>query len=101
MAGYWQRPDETAKVFAPDGFFKTGDIGVMDERGYVKIVDRKKDMVLVSWLQRLPERGGRCGRQLPRRDGMRRDRRAGRKIRRSGQGVHRQEGPEPHRKAGA
>jgi len=48
MAGYWQRPDETAKVFAPDGFFKTGDIGVMDERGYVKIVDRKKDMVLVS-----------------------------------------------------
>ena len=48
MAGYWQRPDETAKVFAADGFFKTGDIGVMDERGYVKIVDRKKDMVLVS-----------------------------------------------------
>ena len=48
MAGYWQRDDETAKVFAPDGFFKSGDIGVMDERGYVKIVDRKKDMVLVS-----------------------------------------------------
>jgi long-chain acyl-CoA synthetase len=48
MAGYWQRPDETAKVFTTDGFFKSGDIGVMDERGYVKIVDRKKDMVLVS-----------------------------------------------------
>ncbi|MCZ2136351.1 MAG: long-chain-fatty-acid--CoA ligase [Burkholderiales bacterium] len=48
MAGYWQRPDETAKVFTADGFFKSGDIGVMDERGYVKIVDRKKDMVLVS-----------------------------------------------------
>jgi long-chain acyl-CoA synthetase len=48
MAGYWQRPDETAKVMTPDGFFRTGDIGVMDERGYVKIVDRKKDMVLVS-----------------------------------------------------
>ena len=48
MAGYWQRPDETAKVMTPDGFFKTGDIGVMDERGYFKIVDRKKDMVLVS-----------------------------------------------------
>jgi len=48
MAGYWQRPDETAKVMTPDGFFKTGDIGVVDARGYFKIVDRKKDMVLVS-----------------------------------------------------
>ncbi len=48
MAGYWQRPDETAKVMTPDGFFKTGDIGVMDEKGYFKIVDRKKDMILVS-----------------------------------------------------
>ncbi|MES3000428.1 MAG: long-chain-fatty-acid--CoA ligase [Pseudomonadota bacterium] len=48
MAGYWQRPDETAKVMTPDGFFKSGDIGVADERGYYKIVDRKKDMVLVS-----------------------------------------------------
>lgn len=48
MAGYWQRPDETAKVMAEDGYFKTGDIGTMDERGYFKVVDRKKDMVLVS-----------------------------------------------------
>jgi long-chain acyl-CoA synthetase len=48
MAGYWQRPDETAKVMTPDGFFKTGDVGVMDARGYFKIVDRKKDMILVS-----------------------------------------------------
>ena len=48
MAGYWQRPDETAKVMTPDGYFKSGDIGTVDERGYVKIVDRKKDMVLVS-----------------------------------------------------
>jgi len=48
MAGYWQRPDETAKVMTADGYFKSGDIGVMDERGYFKIVDRKKDMVLVS-----------------------------------------------------
>ncbi|HJW12513.1 MAG TPA: AMP-binding protein, partial [Albitalea sp.] len=48
MAGYWQRPDETAKVMTPDGFFRTGDIGVVDERGYFKIVDRKKDMILVS-----------------------------------------------------
>jgi long-chain acyl-CoA synthetase len=48
MAGYWNRPDETAKVMTPDNFFRTGDIGVMDERGYTKIVDRKKDMILVS-----------------------------------------------------
>ncbi|MDO5653343.1 MAG: long-chain-fatty-acid--CoA ligase [Brachymonas sp.] len=48
MAGYWQRPDETAKVMTADGYFKTGDIGTMDERGYFTIVDRKKDMILVS-----------------------------------------------------
>ena len=48
MAGYWQRPDETAKVMTADGFFRTGDIGVVDERGYFRIVDRKKDMILVS-----------------------------------------------------
>jgi long-chain acyl-CoA synthetase len=48
MAGYWNRPDETAKVMTADGYFKSGDVGVMDERGYVKIVDRKKDMILVS-----------------------------------------------------
>ena len=48
MRGYWNRDDETAKVMTADGFFKTGDIGIMDERGYTKIVDRKKDMILVS-----------------------------------------------------
>ena len=48
MAGYWQRPDETARVMTPDGFFKSGDVGIMDERGYFRIVDRKKDMILVS-----------------------------------------------------
>jgi long-chain acyl-CoA synthetase len=48
MAGYWQRPDETAKVMTRDGFFRTGDIGTVDERGYFRIVDRKKDMILVS-----------------------------------------------------
>ena len=48
MAGYWQRPDETAKVLDADGWLATGDIGVMDERGFVRIVDRKKDMILVS-----------------------------------------------------
>ena len=48
MSGYWNRPDETAKVMTKDGFFRTGDIGIMDETGRIKIVDRKKDMVLVS-----------------------------------------------------
>ncbi|MBB4845515.1 long-chain acyl-CoA synthetase [Paucibacter oligotrophus] len=48
MAGYWNRPDETALVMYADGFFKSGDIGIMDAQGYVRIVDRKKDMILVS-----------------------------------------------------
>jgi long-chain acyl-CoA synthetase len=48
MAGYWNRPDETAKVMTADGYFKSGDVGVMNEHGFVKIVDRKKDMILVS-----------------------------------------------------
>ena len=48
MAGYWRRPDETALVMTDDGYFKSGDVGVMDAQGYVKIVDRKKDMILVS-----------------------------------------------------
>jgi long-chain acyl-CoA synthetase len=48
MSGYWQRPDETAKVMTPNGYFKSGDIGIMDEQGYTRIVDRKKDMILVS-----------------------------------------------------
>ena len=48
MSGYWNRPDETAKVMTADGYFRTGDIGVMTPDGYTKIVDRKKDMILVS-----------------------------------------------------
>jgi long-chain acyl-CoA synthetase len=54
MAGYWNRPDETAKVMTRDGFFTSGDIGRMDERGYVTIVDRKKDMILVSGFKVFP-----------------------------------------------
>ncbi len=54
MAGYWNRPDETARVMCADGFLKTGDIGVMDERGHTKIVDRKKDMILVSGFNVFP-----------------------------------------------
>jgi long-chain acyl-CoA synthetase len=48
MRGYWQRPDETATVLGQDGFLRTGDIGIMDEKGFIRIVDRKKDMILVS-----------------------------------------------------
>ena len=65
MAGYWQRPDETAKVMTADGFFRTGDIGIIDERGYVKIVDRKKDMVLVSGFNVYPNEVEDVVSQLP------------------------------------
>jgi long-chain acyl-CoA synthetase len=54
MQGYWQRPDETALVMTADGFFKSGDIGEMDGRGYIKIVDRKKDMIIVSGFKIFP-----------------------------------------------
>jgi long-chain acyl-CoA synthetase len=54
MTGYWNRPDETAKVMTADGFFRTGDIGIMDEQGRVKIVDRKKDMISVSGFKVFP-----------------------------------------------
>ena len=54
MAGYWQRPDETAKVLGPDGFLHTGDIGIMDAKGFIRIVDRKKDMIIVSGFKVFP-----------------------------------------------
>jgi long-chain acyl-CoA synthetase len=54
MPGYWNRPDETAKVMTADGFFRTGDIGVMDADGRVKIIDRKKDMISVSGFKVFP-----------------------------------------------
>ena len=65
MAGYWQRPDETAKVMTEDGYFKSGDIGVMDARGFFKIVDRKKDMVLVSGFNVYPNEVEDVVAQLP------------------------------------
>jgi long-chain acyl-CoA synthetase len=54
MPGYWRRPDETAKVMTADGYFRTGDIGVMDEEGRIRIVDRKKDMITVSGFKVFP-----------------------------------------------
>jgi len=54
MAGYWQHPEETAKVLGADGFLHTGDIGVMDPKGFIRIVDRKKDMIIVSGFKVFP-----------------------------------------------
>ena len=54
MKAYWNRPDETAKVFTRDGWFRTGDMGFMDPRGYFKITDRKKDMIVVSGFKVFP-----------------------------------------------
>ena len=65
MAGYWQRPDETAKVMTENGFFRTGDIGTVDERGYFKIVDRKKDMILVSGFNVYPNEVEEVVSQMP------------------------------------
>ena len=98
MAGYWQRPDETAKVMTADGYFKSGDIGFVDARGYFKIIDRKKDMVLVSGFNVYPNEVEdvvaqrtrvRCGGRARRQDGR------GRQAR------HRQERPGPDRDASA
>ncbi len=65
MAGYWQRPDETARVMTPDGYFKTGDVGTIDARGFVRIVDRKKDMILVSGFNVYPNELEEVVAQMP------------------------------------
>jgi long-chain acyl-CoA synthetase len=54
MQGYWQMPDETAKVFHAGGWLRTGDVGIMDDKGYVRLVDRKKDMIVVSGFKVYP-----------------------------------------------
>jgi long-chain acyl-CoA synthetase len=65
MRGYWQRPDETARVLSDDGWLRTGDIAVMDEDGFMKIVDRKKDMILVSGFNVYPNEVEDCIAKLP------------------------------------
>jgi long-chain acyl-CoA synthetase len=65
MAGYWRRDDETAKVMTADGFFRTGDIGTMDPDGYFRIVDRKKDMIVVSGFNVFPNEVEDCLVRLP------------------------------------
>ena len=101
MAGYWQRPDETAKVMTPDGFFKSGDVGIMDERGYIRIVDRKKDMILVSGFNVYPNEIECVIATHPEGRRMRRHRRAGRKIRRGRESVRRAQGPVADRRGTA
>ena len=100
MAGYWQRPDETAKVFAIRRLLQNRRHCVMDERGYVKIVDRKKDMVLVSGFNVYPNEVEDVVASCP---GVLECAVIGvpdEKIRQKRSGVHRQERPEPHRAAG-
>lgn len=65
MAGYWNRPDETARAMTPDGFFKTGDIGLMQPDGYFRIVDRKKDMINVSGFNVYPNEIEEIVTQMP------------------------------------
>ena len=93
MAGYWQRPDETAKVIDKDGWFATGDIGVMDERGLRADRRPQEGHDPGLRLQRLSERDRGRRRDAPRRARVRRGRRAGREVGRGGQAVRRQEGP--------
>ena len=99
MAGYWQRPDETAKVMTPDGFFKTGDIGVHGRARLLQDRRPQEGHGPGQRLQRLPERGRGRGRAAARRAGMRRGRRARREDRRGRQAGDRQEGPGPDRGA--
>jgi len=91
MAGYWQRPDETAKVIDANGWLATGDIGVMDDRGFVRIVDRKKDMILVSGFTSIRTRSNRSSSPIGR-AGMRRHRRTRREVGRGGEAVRRPQG---------
>ena len=91
MAGYWQRPEETAKVMTADGYFRTGDIGIMDEKGYMRIVDRKKDMILVSGFNVYPNEIEGVVMLHPRGARVRGRRRARRAFGRGGQAVRGEE----------
>ena len=90
MKGYWQRPEETAKVIDADGWLHTGDMAKMDEKGFFYIVDRKKDMILVSGFNVYPNEVEDVDRDDARRARGRRGRRARREVRRGGQGRHRE-----------
>ena len=89
MKGYWQRPEETAKVIDADGWLHTGDMARMDENGFFYIVDRKKDMILVSGFNVYPNEVEDVIAMMPGVLEVRGGRRPGREIRRGGQGRHR------------
>jgi long-chain acyl-CoA synthetase len=101
MAGYWQRPDETAKVMTADGFFRTGDVGLMGRARPLPHRRPQEGHDPGVGLQRVPERGGRRAQPDARRAGMRRRRHPRRQGRRGGEGGHRQEGPGADRSRGA
>ena len=92
MKGYWKKPEATANAMTADGFFRTGDVGYMDEDGYVFIVDRTKDMLLVRRLQRLSaqHRGGDLSAPVGR--GGERHRRSRRLSRRDAEGLRQAQG---------
>ena len=66
MVGYWNKPEETAKVMLPGGFFLTGDLGTMDEDGFFKVVDRKKDMCIVGGFMCIHAKSKKCCINIPR-----------------------------------
>ena len=87
MKGYWQRQDATDEILSADGWLKTGDIGLIQEDGYMRIVDRKKDMILVSGFNVYPNEAGRRARHPAGRAAMRRHRHPRREVRRGDQGL--------------
>ena len=101
MKGYWQRQEATDEVITPDGWLRTGDVATMTEGGYFKIVDRKKDMILVSALQCVPQRnrGRHC--TASQGSGSGGHRRSGRKVRRGGKNFRCAFGREPQRRGAA
>ncbi len=101
MRGYWKRPEETAKVLTADGWLRTGDMGVMDERGNVRITDRKKDMIIVSGFKVFPNEIEDVLTHAPGRARGGGDRGARRARGRGGQGSRGAPGPGAHRSGGA
>ncbi len=87
MKGYWQRQEATDEILDADGWLKTGDIAIIQEDGYMRIVDRKKDMILVSGFNVYPERTGRRAGDPAGRPAVRRDRHPRREVRRVDQGL--------------
>ncbi len=97
MTGYYNQPEENAKAFTADGFMRTGDIGIIDAQGYTRIIDRKKDMILVSGFNVFPNELEQVISLCPGVVECAADWRARREAGRGHQGVHHQERPRPDR----